>query len=152
MITKRKLIIRPYQPADWQSICQIHDLARPDELAGSCDPRAFVPIEEDKEVEHLKLCQKIVAVSNNRAAGFIGVDECYIGWLYIHPDFYRQGIGRELLKEGLKLIKEKAWTIALADNSPAVNLYQSEGFIEVNRYKSDNAGYPCICVRLEKEI
>jgi ribosomal protein S18 acetylase RimI-like enzyme len=152
VIIKRNFLIRSYQPADWQSICQIHDLARPDELAGCCDPKAFIPINEDKEVEHLKLCQKIVAVSDDRAAGFIGVDEGYIGWLYIHPDFYRQGIGRELLKEGLKLIKEKAWTIALADNSPAVNLYQSEGFIEVNRYESDNAGYLCTCVRLERAL
>ena len=152
MIKKRNFLVRSYQPADWQSLCQIHNLARPDELVGSCDPRAFVPIENDKEVEHLKLCQKIVAVSDDRVAGFIGVDDGYIGWLYIHPDCYRQGIGRELLKEGLKLIKEKAWTIALADNSPAVNLYQSEGFIEVNRYESDNAGYPCTCVRLERAL
>ncbi len=152
MIKKRNFLVRSYQPADWQSLCQIHNLARPDELVGSCDPRAFVPIENDKEVEHLKLCQKIVAVSDDRVAGFIGVDDGYIGWLYIHPDFYRQGIGRELLKEGLKLIKEKAWTIALSGNSPAVKLYQSVGFIEVNRYESDNAGYPCTCVRLEKEI
>ncbi len=84
--------------------------------------------------------------------GFIGVDEGYIGWLYIDPDFYRQGISRELLEEGLNLIKEKAWTIALADNSRAVKLYQSEGVCEVNRYESDNAGHPCTCVRLEKEI
>ena len=152
MIKKRNFLVRSYHPADWQSLCQIHDLARPDELAGSCDPRAFVPLENDKEVEHLKLCQKIVAFSDDRVAGFIGVDDGYIGWLYIHPDFHRQGIGRDLLKEGLKLIKEKAWTIALAGNSPAVKLYQSEGFIEVNRYESDNAGYPCTCVRLEKEI
>jgi len=152
VVTKRDFLIRSYQPADWGSICQIHDLARPDELAGSCDSRAFIPIKEDKEVEHLKLCQKIVAISNDRVAGFIGVDERYIGWLYIHPDFYRKGLGRELLKEGLKLINERAWTIALAGNSPAINLYQSEGFIEVDRYDSDNAGYPCTCVRLEKEI
>lgn len=152
MITKRNFFIRPYLPADWHSTCQIHDLARPDELAGSCDPKAFIPINEDKEIKHLKVCQKLVAVSDGRVAGFIGVSEGYIGCLYIHPDFYRQRIGRELLKEGLKLIKEKAWTIALASNSRAVNLYQSEGFSEVNRYESDNAVYPCTCVRLEKEI
>ena len=144
--------IRAYEPADWQFICHIHDLARPDELVGSCDPRAFVPIEEDQEVEHLKLCKKLVAVIEHKVAGFIGVDERYIGWLYIHPDFYRQGIGRKLLKGGLKLINEKAWTIALAGNSSAVHLYLSEGFIEVNRHESDNAGYSCTCVRLEKEI
>ncbi len=121
MITNRNFFIRPYLRADWHSTCQIHDLARPDELAGSCDPKAFIPINEDKEIKHLKVCQKLVAVSDGRVAGFIGVSEGYIGWLYIHLDFYRQRIGRDLLKEGLKLIKEKAWTIALTGNSRAVN-------------------------------
>ncbi len=144
--------IRPFQPEDWQYICQIHDAARPDELIGSCDPKAFVPIEKDPEVEHLKLCQKLVAVENNQVVGFVGVDERYLGWLYVHPDHYGKGIGRTLLQAGLKLIPDKAWTIALAGNTRAVNLYQSEGFVEVNRYQSDNAGYPCTCLRLEREI
>lgn len=145
------VIIRPYQSGDWLTICQIHDLARPDELVGSCDPRAFVPIKEDQEVDHLKLCQKMVAVLDKQIVGFIGVDDAYLGWLYIHPDHYGNGIGRKLLQEGLKLIPGKAWTIALAGNAKAVNLYQSEGFVEVHRYQSDNAGYPCTCLRLERD-
>lgn len=52
------IIIRPYQKKDWQRICAIHDAARPDELRGSCDPRAFVPIEKDSEVEDLKRSNK----------------------------------------------------------------------------------------------
>ena len=142
--------IRNFQPADWDSICEIHDLARPDELKGSCDPRGFVPIREDPEIEHLITCQKIVAVDGDRVVGFIGVDQEYVGWLYIHPNYYRQGLGRRLLQAGLKLTPEKAWTIALDNNLPALTLYQSEGFRETNRYVSDNAGYPVTCVRLER--
>ncbi len=144
------LSIRPFQPADWESICEIHDQARLDELKGSCDPRGFIPIREDPEVEHLKSCQKIVAVDGNRVAGFIGVDQEYVGWLYIHPDYYRQGLGRRLLRAGLELTPDKAWTIALENNLPALTLYHSEGFHETNRYESDNAGYPVTCVRLER--
>ncbi|MCJ7715917.1 MAG: GNAT family N-acetyltransferase, partial [Anaerolineales bacterium] len=136
MIDQKGFLIRTYQPADWQSICQIHDLARPDELLGSCDPKAFIPIEQDQEVEHLTLCKKMVAITPDRIAGFIGVDQGFIGWLYVHPDYYGQRMGRELLQQGLKLTTEKAWTIALAGNSRALSLYQSEGFVEVNRYKS----------------
>lgn len=142
--------IRNFQPADWDSICEIHDLARPDELKGSCDPRGFVPIREDPEIEHLITCQKIVAVDGDRVIGFIGVDQEYVGWLYIHPNYYRQGLGRRLLQAGLKLTPEKAWTIALDNNLPALTLYQSEGFRETNRYVSDNAGYPVTCIRLER--
>jgi ribosomal protein S18 acetylase RimI-like enzyme len=145
------ILLRSFQPADWKAICRIHDLARPDELKGSCDPRAFVPIEEDQEVEHLKNCMKLVAVVDGAVVGFIGIDGGYIGWLYIQPDFYGQGIGRKLLKSGLEHVTEKAWTIALDGNTRAIHLYQSEGFLEVNRYNSDNAGYPCTCVRLERE-
>ncbi len=48
------ITIRDYTDADWAAICAIHDAARPDELKGSCDPRGFIPIEEDKEVEELR--------------------------------------------------------------------------------------------------
>ncbi len=146
------ILIRPYQGADWKTICNIHDRARPDELKGSCDPLAFIPIEDDEEVNHLKICQKLVATIKDQVVGFIGVDEGYIGWLYIDSDYYGMGIGRKLLQSGLELVSGKAWTIALAENLPALNLYLSEGFLEEIRYESDNAGYPCTCVRLEKEI
>jgi GNAT superfamily N-acetyltransferase len=146
-----KVQIRSYQSADWAHICRVHDSARPDELEGSCDPRAFVPIEKDPEVEHLKKCRKLVAALDGRVIGFIGVDGDYLGWLYVDPACYGQGIGRELLQEGLKLIDGKAWTIALAGNHRAVYLYTSEGFHEVNRYQSENAGYPCTCLRLERD-
>jgi len=141
--------IRNFKDKDWSDICQIHNLARPDELLGSCDPRGFVPIEQDQEVAHLQLCKKQVATIDGRIVGFVGVHEGYLGWLYIHPDYYGRGIGRKLLQSGLKLINGKAWTIALAGNTKAIKLYQSEGFREINRYESDNAGYPCTCVRLE---
>jgi hypothetical protein len=38
--------MRPYEPADWKVISQIHGLAKPDELEGSCESREFVPIKE----------------------------------------------------------------------------------------------------------
>jgi len=114
--------------------------------------QGFCPIKKDPEVEHLKLCQKLVAVENGQVIGFVGVHESYPSWLYVHPDHYGRGMGRTFLQVGPKLIHEKAWTIVLAGNSRAIHLYQSKGFVEVNRYQSDNAGYPCICLRLEPEI
>jgi len=47
VINQNDILIRAYKPANWQSICQIHDLARPDGLIGSCDPKAFIQIEQD---------------------------------------------------------------------------------------------------------
>ena len=145
------MIIRPYEKKDWNAICAIHDAARPDELHGSCDPRAFVPIEKDEEVEDLKRSEKFVALENKRVVGFVGVDKKYLAWLYVDPLYYHRGIGRQLLVKSLEVISSSAWTIVLNGNKNAISLYKSEGFKETRRFESDNAGYPCICLRLEKE-
>ena len=144
------IVYREYQDADWKAICQIHDLARPDELLGSCDPRAFVPIEQDKEVEELNSSRKFVANIDEEVVGFVGVDDKYLAWLYVDPAHYGQGIGRELLRIGLREIGEGAWTIVLDGNHSAIKLYESEGFQEVKRFVGDNAGYPCTGVKLER--
>ena len=145
------ITIRPYEEKDWKSICAIHDAARPDELRGSCDPRAFVPIEKDDEVEDLKRSDKFVAMDGERVVGFVGVDGKYLAWLYIAPAYYHQGIGRRLLQKGIEVIGSDAWTIVLDGNKNAIKLYESEGLIEARRFESDNAGYPCTCLRLEQK-
>jgi len=141
---------RAYQEEDWNAICQIHDRARPDELLGSCDPRGFIPIEQDKEVEELKKCWKYVACDDELVVGFVGVDDKYLAWLYVDPAQYGKGIGRELLRIGLEQIGERAWTIVLDGNRKAMKLYESEGFREVKRFAGENNGYPVTCVRMER--
>lgn len=143
--------IRPFEAADWDELCSIHDLARPDELRGSCDPAAFVPIEEDEEVEELRRCTKLVAVDGEDVVGFVGVDDDYIGWLYVAPSHYRRGIGRALLQAGVSLTQGPASTVVLAGNLRAIELYRSEGFRLVRRFESDNAGYPCTCLRMVRD-
>ena len=140
--------IRVYEEKDWPAICRIHDMARPDELRGSCDPRAFVPIEQDAEVEDLKRCRKFVACDGERVVGFVGIDDDYLAWLYIDPEYYGRGIGRQLLQLAVREIGPNAWTVVLDKNFNAIHLHQSEGFEEVKRYSGDNAGYPCNCIRM----
>jgi ribosomal protein S18 acetylase RimI-like enzyme len=140
---------RDYQDFDWNAICNIHDRARPDELKGSCDPRAIIPIEQDPEVEDLKRSRKFVACDGDKVVGFVAVDEKYVSFLYVDPNHYGQGIGRKLLQTATEWIGEGAWTIVLDGNQRAITLYESEGYREVRRFVSDNAGYPCTCLRME---
>ena len=141
---------RNYEDNDWQAICQIHDRARPDELKGSCDPRGFIPIEQDKEVEDLKRSKKFVACEGETVVGFVGVDEDYLAWLYVDPSHYGKGIGRELLRIGIREIGEGAWTIVLDGNKSAIKLYESEGFQEISRFNGDNNGYPVTCIKMKR--
>ena len=141
---------RAYQEEDWKAIGQVHDRARPDELLGSCDPRGFIPIEQDKEAEELKKCWKYVACDDELVVGFVGADDKYLAWLYVDPEQYGKGIGRQLLKIVLQEIGEGAWTIVLDGNHKAIKLYESEGFRETKRFPGENNGYPVTCIKLER--
>jgi ribosomal protein S18 acetylase RimI-like enzyme len=144
-----EVVIRPYRDSDYAAVCAVHDRARPDELQGSCDPRAFVPLAEDrKDAESFRRSRKDVACLGDQVVGFVGTDGTYLSWLYVDPAYYRQGIGRRLLRLGLERIGPQAWTVALAANVRARRLYESEGFLVVRTYQGSNAAHPCECVQL----
>jgi hypothetical protein len=70
-----RLLIRDYRDADWAAVCVVHDRARPEELRGSCDLRAFVPLAEEQEnVESFRRSRKSVACVAERVVGFVGTD------------------------------------------------------------------------------
>ena len=90
--------IRSYRSSDWSAICRVHDRSRPDELAGSFDPRAFIPLAEDPEGSYIRDCEMFIAQSGDDVLGFAGIDEPYLAWLYVDPAYYRLGIGLALLR------------------------------------------------------
>jgi ribosomal protein S18 acetylase RimI-like enzyme len=148
-VTASDVVIRPYRDSDYPAVCAVHDRARPDELQGSCDPRAFVPLAEDHgDAENFRRSQKDVACLGERVVGFVGTDGTYLSWLYVDPAHYGRGIGRRLLRLGIERIGPQGWTRALAGNTRARRLYESEGFSVVRTYQGSNAGYPCPCVQL----
>ena len=40
---------REYEERDWPEVSKIHDLARPIELEGSCDSKAFVRLADERK-------------------------------------------------------------------------------------------------------
>ena len=127
----------------------MHDRARLDELRGSCDLRAFVPLAADQEdAASFQRSRKFVACVEGQIVGFVGVDGTYLSWLYVDPAWYGLGIGRRLLRLGVGLIGPQAWTVVLAGNSRARRLYESEGFQVVRTREGVNAGYPCASMEL----
>lgn len=144
-------IIRPYKPDDWPAVCAVHDRARPDELHGSCDSRAFVPLAEDQEDgANFLRSQKFVACmgEGGQIVGFVGVDGTYLSWLYVDPAYYGRGIGRQMLRFAVELMGPEGWTVTLAGNTRARRLYESEGFQVIRTSQGSNAGYPCISLRM----
>jgi ribosomal protein S18 acetylase RimI-like enzyme len=146
------ITIRDYTDEDWPAICRVHDLARPHELHGSCDPLAFVPLAQDAEAAgDIYRSHKWVACEDDLVVAFAGVDGDYISWLYVDPACWRRGLGRRLLRLAIAEAGPTAYTVALINNTTARHLYESEGFKVAATFEGENAGYPCTCVRLALE-
>ena len=128
--------LRAYCDEDWPAVCTIHDQARPHELEGSCDSRAFVPLANDQEdIDDFHHSEKFVACVGETVIGFVGINEALISWLYVAPEYFGHGIGRKLLQLGLEVAGPQAWTIVLAQNSRARKLYESEGFQVIDSFE-----------------
>ncbi len=146
-----QITIRPYREADWEDICGIHDLARRDELRGSVDPAAFLPLASTAEPEGLFAGDVWVACAAQRVVGFVAAEDDEITWLYVHPDHYRCGIGRQLLRYAVQWCGSVVTTQALAGNTAAIELYTSEGFevVETRTGKlSGNERFPATGVEM----
>lgn len=140
--------IRGYRSDDWPAICRVHDRSRPDELRGSFDARAFIPLAEDSEGDYIYSCDMFVAQYGHEVVGFAGIDDPYLAWLYVDPTYYRRGIGRALLRHCLDHVSQDAWTLACGNNDAALGLYLSEGFAIESRFTGENAGYEGPSTRL----
>lgn len=148
--------IRPYRDADWGALCEVHDRARPDELRGSVDPGAFLPLAETAGPEGLFDGEVWVAEESGRAAGrvvgFVAFSDDEVTWLYVHPDQYRRGIGRRLLRHAVGRCGLTVTIESLSGNAPALALYESEGFEAVKTrigHLTGNQSFPATGVVLE---
>jgi ribosomal protein S18 acetylase RimI-like enzyme len=70
--------------------------------------------------------------------------------LVVDPDYFRQGIAKELLSFSFKLLENNTITVETGlANNPAIQLYKSFGFQEVKQYDTDH-GIRKIRFQLEK--
>ncbi|PSQ03801.1 N-acetyltransferase [Halobacteriales archaeon QS_4_69_31] len=76
--------------------------------------------------------------------------------LYVHPDEWRQGIGRQLLGEIEQALYDRDVdhyeAEVLADNEPAVAFYESTGFDRVEEYEGELGGVPVDQVIFRKRV
>ena len=90
----------------------------------------------EQELQGNRLARYLVARAGDRIVGFAGVwlmvDEAHVTTFAIHPDWRRQGIGRQLLLNLVELsitIGARRMTLEVrASNDVAQSLYRSFGF------------------------
>ena len=86
----------------------------------------------------------LMAFEEDKAIGYVGLsavlDEGYMGNLAVVDEYRRKGIGRALMKELLRICKDKDFSFVTLEvresNLPAINLYLSLGFERVGVRKN----------------
>ncbi|MEI2453660.1 GNAT family N-acetyltransferase [Lysobacter firmicutimachus] len=147
------LSIRAYQLSDWPRLCHIHDRARLDELQRCADVAAFRSLARTAHSEGLFDGRLDVAEVEGVVRGFVAFQPKSLNWLYVDPDSYRQGVGRALLRHAIACSGPVISTQALQGNEPAIALYRSEGFVEIERRPGRLAGsdeFPAVGVILQR--
>lgn len=123
--------ILPYTPGDWAGIEKAHDSARMQELTYAGLEKAFLPLAVAAEREDLFAYSVCTARTEDGVAGFAAYTEDELAWLYVHPDFQRQGVGRMLAEFALSQMAPGEKTVeVLLGNEPARHLYRSLGFTQ----------------------
>ncbi|MBB5018051.1 ribosomal protein S18 acetylase RimI-like enzyme [Chitinivorax tropicus] len=132
--------IRPYHPADWPALCEVHDPARMLELAASGLADAFLPLEQAGPTEGLFDGTVLVAEWQQQVVGFVGFTDDELTWLYVHPSHQRKGIARGLIRAAVAASVGPLALDVLVGNEAALALYLSEGFHHVATISGKLAG------------
>lgn len=165
------ITIRLAKPEDAPDMAEIH--ARSWEAAY----KDIIPMEyiKEKNTTRPALYQRIITNDNTKdyviqvngkTAGIMGVapardndvdDDFYeLRGIYLHPDFYRQGIGTQALDfafdKARKLGKKFMIVWVFAENGNAVKFYEKCGFTAENRFDTRDLGKIIKCMRMKKDL
>jgi len=77
----------------------------------------------------LKKNQVWVVEKEAHSVGFMAMENDFIDHLYIHPDHWRQGIGKALLDFARERSPEHLWLYTLQVNINARAFYEKNGFV-----------------------
>ncbi len=149
--------IRPFDPGDWDAICDLYERAASVELSVSgIDPGAFRPMPDEESLDtFLRRNTAVVACIGDEVVGFVAwrdrgewAGSGYLSWLYVDPAHHARGIGDRLLSRAMDDLGDQAWTLTKQGNDPAINLYEKHGMRIVKSSTTESSGHPHIELRL----
>lgn len=98
--------------------------------------------------KHLKK-MALYGIRQGQIIGFLGVQNQHIEMLFVHPNFFKKGVGKTLLRYALEELN--ATTVDVNEqNQYALKFYQSFDFQIINHSELDPTGrpYPILHLRL----
>ena len=84
-----------------------------------------------------------------RPVGFMGVQERKIEMLFLHPDYFRKGIGKELVQRAFRELAVE-YVDVNEQNPDATRFYERMGFHTFRRDDTDDQGNPFPILRMKR--
>lgn len=124
-------IIRDYRPEDFDAVTILWRIAREKSLPDFQRVKGhFFYEDRDYFQNHILKDDKVWVVEmESYAVAFLAMENEFIDHLYIHPDYWRQGIGRSLLQFARGQSIEHLWLYTLQINVGARAFYEKNGFV-----------------------
>ena len=125
------LTIREYLDTDFDSVTILWRVSREKSLPDLQREKGHFFFEDrDYFQNRILATNKVwVAVTDNRVAAFMAMENEFIDQLYVHPDFWRQGICEVLLEHARKISPAHLWLYTLQANRNARAFYEKHGFV-----------------------
>ncbi len=115
-----KIVLRMAKNDDLQSIDKIYRAGLATEIQGSP--------EMDKKFIRMPSGTTWIAEIDGEPVGFVNYRAPDLRFIYVHPDFHRQGIGKLLMTKAMDELGEEARLMVYTYNEKAKKLYESYGF------------------------
>ncbi|NWG06238.1 MAG: GNAT family N-acetyltransferase [Chloroflexi bacterium] len=125
------LLIRDYRADDFDAVTILWRVSREKSLPDfQTEKGHFFFEDQDYFRDHvLKENRVWVATLNDRPVALLAMNGDFIDQLYVHPDYWRCGIGQALLDFARENSPEHLWLYTLQVNVNARAFYEKNGFI-----------------------
>ncbi len=166
-----KITIRLAVPADAPDMAEIHmrswevaykDMMSPDYIRSKNATRLelYKRVITDKNENAYVIAKDGETVGIMRVASpqddDLGDDYCELHYLYLHPDFFRLGIGTKAVQfafgKGRELGKKFMSVWVFADNENSIRFYEKCGFSADKKTKTEDCGKPKVCIRMTSNL
>jgi len=144
------MIIREYSDTDYNSLLNIYESSKLDELKFESEEFELLPFEKDEVRSAQILESDIYVYTHKEIIGFCAHKGTEIRALYVHPNARGQGVGIKLLEFMLSQIMGSATLYVASSNYPAIKLYQKYGFKNVLAFDTKYNGISVLANKMQQ--
>jgi GNAT superfamily N-acetyltransferase len=126
-----ELVIREYEPEDFDAVTILWRISREKSLPEFQMMKGHFFYEDQNYFQNhiLKENEIWVVHVNDHPVAFMAMNKDFIDQLYIHPDYWRRGIGQRLIEFARERSPEHLWLYTLQVNVNARAFYEKNGFV-----------------------